>query len=112
MSEEFVPESGISDDDRLWALLAYLFAPIVPVIIMFMEDKKERPFIKAHNAQALAWGLVGWAISMILSPVFGIGCLVGVAYAIITIIWAVKANKGEYIEIPVITKFCKDQGWA
>jgi uncharacterized membrane protein len=112
MSEEFVPESGVTSDDRLWATLAYIFSPLIPVVILLMDEKKSRPFIKAHNIQALAWGLIGWVVSMILTPVVGVGCIVGVAYLVITIIWAVKANKGEYIEIPVITNFVKGQGWA
>ena len=111
MSEEFVPESGITDDDRLWATLAYIFSPLVPIIILLMDDKKNRPFIKAHNVQALIWGAVSTVLISVLSVIV-IGCFLAVAYIIITIIWAVKANKGEYVEIPVITKFCKDQGWA
>ncbi|MCD4671413.1 MAG: DUF4870 domain-containing protein [Anaerolineaceae bacterium] len=112
MTENFTPESEITSDDRLWALLAYIFSPIIPVIIMLMDDKKDRPFLKAHNAQALVWGIIGWAISSLLAPVFFIGCVVWIAYIIITIIWAMKANKGELVEIPVITDFVKKQGWA
>lgn len=112
MSENFNPGSEISSDDRLWALLAYIFSPLIPVIILLMEDKKERPFIKAHNIQALVWGVIGWAVSSLLAPVFFIGCVVWVAYIVITIIWALKANKGELVEIPVITDFVKKQGWA
>lgn len=61
--------SGPTDDDKLWALLAYVLTPIVPIIILFMEDKKDRPFIKAHNAQALAWGLVNMIGGTILSSI-------------------------------------------
>ena len=112
MSQQFVPESGVTSDDRLWATLAYIFTPIVPVIILLMEDKKNRPFLKAHNAQALAWGIILVVLSVVLTPFAFVGCIVGVAGLIVSIVWAVKANKGEYIEIPVITKFVKDQGWA
>ncbi|MBI9050326.1 MAG: DUF4870 domain-containing protein [Anaerolineaceae bacterium] len=111
MSEEFVQESGVTSDDRMWAMLAYLLSPLVPIIILLMEDKKDRPFIKAHNVQALIWGLVSSILIGVLSLVV-VGCFLAVAYIIITIIWAVKANKGEYIEIPVITNFVKGQGWA
>ncbi|MDX9864844.1 MAG: DUF4870 domain-containing protein [Anaerolineaceae bacterium] len=112
MSENFVPESQITDDDRLWAMLAYIFSPLIPIVIMLMDEKKDRPFIKAHNVQALIWGIIGYAVSSLLSFVFFIGCVVWIAYIIITIIWAMKANKGELVEIPVITKLVKDQGWA
>ena len=102
----------ITSDDKLWALLAYLLSPIVPVIILLMEDKKNRPFIKAHNAQALGLGLILWIINAVLTPVFGLGCITGVATLVIVIYYGVKANKGEYITIPVITDFVKKQGWA
>ena len=104
--------SDITSDDKLWVLLAYIFSPLVPIIILLMADKKDRPFIKANNIQALIWGVFGWVVSGILTPVAFIGCIVGIAYLVITIIWAVKANKGEIIVIPVITNFVKNQGWA
>jgi uncharacterized membrane protein len=112
MTEQFVQQPEVTSDDRLWALLAYLLSPIVPIIILLMEEKKNRPFLKAHNIQALIWGVVGWAISTLLAPVAFIGCIIGVVYLIITIMWALKANKGEYVVIPVITNFVKQQGWA
>ncbi len=102
----------ITSDDKLWALLAYLLSPIVPVIILLMEDKKNRPFIKAHNAQALVLGLILWVINAVLTPVLGIGCITAVATLIIVIYYGVKAYRGEYINIPVITDFVKKQGWA
>ncbi len=52
MTEQTVPppESIEStSDDRLWALLAYLFTPIVPVIILLLEDKKDRPFLRGKR---------------------------------------------------------------
>lgn len=111
MTENNIPVSDITDDDRMWAMLAYLLSPIVPIIILLMDDKKDRPFIKAHNVQALIWGVVMNIIAGVLSFII-VGCVIWVAYVIITIIWAVKANKGELVEIPVITNFVKNQGWA
>jgi uncharacterized membrane protein len=109
---QYSPPSDITSDDKLWALLAYILSPVVPIIILFMEDKKNRPFLKAHNAQALVFGIVGYVIGSVLSPVVGIGCLVWLVYIIFAIIWGIKANKGEYVEIPVITNWVKSQGWA
>jgi hypothetical protein len=48
----------VTSDDKLWALLTYVFTPLVPIIILLMEDKKNRPFLKAHNAQALFLGII------------------------------------------------------
>jgi hypothetical protein len=37
----------ITSDDKLWAALGYPI-PLVPIIVLLMEEKKERPFIKFH----------------------------------------------------------------
>lgn len=100
-----------TSDDRLWALLAYLFTPIVPIIILLLEDKKNRPFLRAHNAQALALGVVAWLINFVLSFVL-IGLCTSLLTIVLVIYYGVKAYKGEVFEIPVITNFVKSQGWA
>jgi uncharacterized membrane protein len=109
MSEQpFNPE--VTSDDKLWALLAYVLSPIVPIIILLMEDKKNRPFLRAHNAQALAWGLLNVVVVSLFSWVLcGIPTLI---VWVISLLWGLKAYKGEYVNIPVITDFCKKQGWA
>ena len=101
----------ITSDDKLWVLLAYIFTPIVPVIILLMEDKKNRPFIKAHNAQALAWGIVLYVVSIILSFVVVGACIGGLGF-LFGIFLGIKAYQGNYIKIPVITDFVKKQNWA
>lgn len=103
----------VTSDDKLWALLAYALSPIVPVIIMFMADKKDRPFIKAHNAQALVWGIVNVVGGTILSSVlfFCFGAPSIIIWAV-GVYWGYKAYQGELVNIPVITDFCKNQGWA
>jgi uncharacterized membrane protein len=101
----------VTDDDKLWAALAYVFSPLIPVILLLMEDKKDRPFIKAHNAQALAYGIVLYVLTFVLTFVIIGPCLGLVGWAL-AIYWAVKAYQGEYVNIPVITDFVKNQGWA
>jgi uncharacterized membrane protein len=104
-------DTEITSDDKLWALLAYIFTPIVPVIILLIEGKKDRPFIKAHNAQALAWGIVLWVVAIILSFVV-IGACVGALGFIFNIFLGIKAYQGNYIKLPVLTDFVKKQNWA
>ena len=100
----------MSDDDKLWALLAYVLAPLVPVIILLMEDKKKRPFIRAHNGQALAWGLINMVAGTLLSTFLcGIPSL---AIWLIGCYWGWQAYQGQMVTIPVITDFVKNQGWA
>jgi uncharacterized membrane protein len=100
----------ITSDDKLWALLAYIFAPWVSIILMLMEDKKDRPFIKYHNAQALILGIAIIALSIVLGATV-VGLCVPVVLWIVMIYWGIQAYNGEYVEIPFVTKFAKDQGW-
>jgi uncharacterized membrane protein len=93
-------------------LLAYLFTPIIPIVLLLIDDKKNRPFLKAHYPQALAFGVVAWILSAVLSPLVFIGCVVWVAALVFQILWGIKAYNGEYVNIPVITDFVKKQGWA
>ena len=95
--------SEISSDDKLWAALTYVFSPIVPIIIMLMEDKKNRPFLRAHNAQALILGI----ITVITS-----GFCVGILVWFYQLYLAYQAYQGNTVEVPVITNLCKGQGWA
>lgn len=93
----------VTSDDKLWALLAYVLAPLVPIIILLMADKKDRPFIKAHNVQALVLGII-----TVITSSFCVGILVWL-YAIYC---GIQAYGGKTVEIPVITNFVKGQGWA
>jgi uncharacterized protein len=111
MAQQIGTPMDVTSDDKLWALLAYIFTPIVPVILLLMEDKKNRPFIKAHNAQALAWGLVTYIISFVLAFV-AIGACTGLIAFVINIYWGIQAYQGKYVTIPLITNFVKQQGWA
>ena len=103
---------GITSDDRLWALLSYLLTPLIPIIILLMEDKKNRPFIKAHYMQALILGIVLVVFLTIMAFIPFVNCIAPFAALVVMILYAIKANKGEYIDIPVITNFVKNQGWA
>ena len=111
MTEEKIIDPNITSDDKLWALLAYLFTPTIPIVLMLIEDKKDRPFLKAHYVQALVWGLIVGVLSTLLSFII-VGCFIGLAGLVLNIIWGIKAYNGEYVEIPVITDFVKKQGWA
>ena len=110
MSQEPM-SSDVTSDDKLWALLAYILTPIVPVILMLMEDKKNRPFIRAHNAQALVVGLINLVIGLLLSWTIVLAC-VPLLIWFVCIYWGIQAYNGKMVEIPVITNFVKTQGWA
>lgn len=104
------PEPGVTSDDRLWVVLCFLLAPILPLVTLFLDNKKDRPFIKYHTVPTLILGVVEGIVVAILSWIPVVNCIVPFIY-IINIIYAIKANKGVNIDIPVITQFAKGQGW-
>lgn len=99
----------VTSDDRLWAALSYVFSPLVPIIILLLEDKKDRPFIRSHNIQALVAGVILWFVMPWLA-IFTLGC--GSLIWLIMLYWAYKAFQGEMVNIPVITDLVRNQGWA
>jgi len=111
MSEQFNPSPEISDDDRLWAMLSYILSPIVPIILLLIPEKRERPFLKAHLAQSLVFGVAVYLISALFGGII-LGTIIRIAGFVFEIIWGLAANRGEYVTIPVITDLCKKQGWA
>lgn len=102
------PTFSVSSDDRLWAALDYVFAPLVPIIVLFMQDKKERPFIKAHNMQALLLGVV---MAIVVPILAGITCGIGGIVWFIMLFLAYKAYQGQVFDIPVISNIVRQQGW-
>jgi uncharacterized membrane protein len=111
MSEQFNPSPEISDDDRLWAMLSYILSPIVPIILLLIPEKRERPFLKAHVAQSLVFGVAVYLISALFGGII-LGTIIRIAGFVFEIMWGLAANRGEYVTIPVITDLCKKQGWA
>jgi len=101
----------ITSDDKLWALLAYVLAPLVPVIILLMEDKKNRPYIKAHNAQALVMGIVVFVLAVLIGWTVFLTCVPFLLW-LVMVFWGVQAYQGKYVTIPVVSDWVKKQGWA
>ena len=111
MSEKYdavTPGStDVSDDDRLWAALAWIpispLWPIIAIILLLMPEKQERPFIKYHAILALITGVVGILLSSLC---------VGVISLLAMFYYAFKAYQGERVNIPLLTEFIENQGWV
>lgn len=101
-----------TSDDKLWAALGYAI-PLVAVVMLLMEDKKNRPFIKYHAVQSIALWIVYVVLGTIITAVtFGIG---GICFAIAWLVflyWAYLAYQGKMFEVPVVTNFLKQQNWV
>lgn len=102
--ETAVEAEEVTEDDKLWALLSWLLWPLA-VVALLMEDKKDRPFIRYNAINSLAFSVVWYVVGAIT-----VGCLfvVGLVYAIYL---AIKAYQGEWVTVPVISDFVKNQGW-
>ena len=111
MSEQFnAPE--ITNDDKLWAALGYPI-PILPIIALLMEEKKDRQFVRFHAVQSLVFNVALWIIIIIVSTVtLGIGAICAPLIWLVTLWPAYDSFQGNFTEIPVITNFIKNQGWA
>ncbi len=105
------PMMEATSDDKLWALLAYVLTPLVPIIILVMEDKKNRPFIRAHNAQALVVGIINAILGITLSWTLVLSCVPLIVW-FVCIYWGIQAYSGKMVEIPVISNLVRKQGWA
>ena len=106
--EEVTPGSAAAtDDDRLWAALAWVpispLWPIIAIILLLMPEKRDRPFIKYHAMLALITGVVGILLSFLC---------VGVIILLAMFYYAFKAYQGERVNIPVLTEFAEKQGWV
>ena len=107
MAEEAVgtPMGGgeVTQDDKLWALLSYIFAPLVGIIVLLIEDKKSRPFLKYNAWVSIILGVLGILLS---------AACIGVLVWFYAIYLGIKSYQGEWVEVPVISDFVRNQGWA
>ncbi len=106
-----VPPSEITSDDKLWALLAYIFAPLVGLILLLIEDKKARPFIKYHSVVSLILGVIAVIFYVVLGWIIVGLCVGGIVWAYGLYV-GIKAYQGETVKVPVVTDFAKKQGWV
>lgn len=102
--------SDVTSDDKLWSALGYPI-PFIALIVLLMQDKRARPFIKYHAVQALAL----WVVYTVVSIVLGITVVGGCAVPVIWLAFlyaAYLAYQGKQFEVPVVTNFIKNQGWV
>ncbi len=122
-------EGQITDNDKLFAALSYIFWPLA-IFVLFSETNKNRPFQRYHAVQALGVVVALVAVGMVFGCFF---CIVNVFVSVIAdslstclsciitpvgliplaiILWfAYRAFQGEQFEIPYLTEFMKGQSW-
>lgn len=104
--------SDVTSDDRLWAALGYPI-PLIPILVLLMEDKKNRPFLRFHAIQSLVLNVAIWVVITVLSVVtFGIGAICAWIIWFVVLWPAFDAFNGNYTNIPALTDFMRKQGWV
>ena len=98
------PMMDITSDDKLWAALGYVI-PIIAIVVLLMEDKKSRPYIRFNAVQSLV-------ATVILSILSTVTCGFGAVPFLIMLWWAYQAYMGQDVRIPMISDFIRKQGWA
>ena len=107
MAEEMVgaPMGGeeITQDDKLWALLSYIFCPLIGIIVLLLEDKKNRPFLKYNAVVSIILGILGVLLSW---------ACIGILVWFYAIYLGIKSYQGEWVQVPLVSDFVRNQGWA
>jgi len=98
------PMSDLTSDDKLWAALGYAI-PLIAIVVLFMEVKKSRPYIKFNAIQSIVVTIV---LSIIASVTLGCGSIL----FLVLFWWAYQAYQGQDVRIPMISDFIRNQGWA
>ena len=108
MTDELFSSSEITSDDRVFAALSWIpvspLWPIFAIVVLLLDDKKDRPFIRYNAILSLATGVILIPLSIVT-----LGCAAFLYF--VFFYWAYLAYQGQRVEIPVVTDFAKNQGW-
>ncbi len=111
MSQAKVSTDATSDD-KLWAALGYPIG-LIAIIMLFMEDKKNRPFIRYHAVQSIALWVVYVVLGVVITTVtLGFG---GICFGVVWLAFlyaAYLAYQGQMFTVPLVTDFIKNQHWV
>lgn len=100
----------VTQDDKLWAALGYPI-PLIALVMLLMEDKKVRPFIKYHAVQSLVLNVAIYVVMLILA-ITVVGAICAPILWFVTLWPAIESYQGKYMELPLISDFIKNQGWV
>ncbi|MFT5195002.1 MAG: putative membrane protein [Candidatus Promineifilaceae bacterium] len=105
----------ITDDDKLWGALS-LAIPIVGLIALLMEEKKNRAFIRHAAVNGLAVSVATFVVTFVLGFIPLINCIGGLlglgVFAYMIYLAVTETYNGEYVEIPFVSDFVRGQGWV
>lgn len=115
-----------SDNDKVLAGLSYVSQIVLPVILplvlLLSDEGKRSAFVRHHSVQSLALLVISILYEMVVGTVvLVIGAVVPCLLAILWVLFLVplvplvyygwKAFQGEYVEMPWLTAFLKQNNW-
>ena len=127
-------ESGISAEERQWAMFAHLSALLgglltsgwagsigcfLGPLIIWMVKKDTMPFVDDQAKEALNFNItvaiiffVLWAVTFLTLFIGGVltvplMVIVGIAWLVLTVIASIKANQGERYRYPMTLRLVK-----
>jgi uncharacterized membrane protein len=98
--------------------------PIVSIVLLLADGNKDRPFQRYHATTSLLFWVAaaGYeilaAIAFTILTIITFGCLAVCLWVLffvphlIALWYMIQAYQGHYVEIPVISRFVREQGWA
>jgi uncharacterized membrane protein len=102
-------EAQVTEDDKLWAALSWLpvspLWPLVGILMLLVEGKKDRPFIRYNSVLSLVTGIALIPVSVVTMGLGAVGYL-------FFFYWAYQAYQGETVRIPWVSDWIRDQGWG
>ncbi len=107
--------SGISQDDKMMAMLAHLLAIVTGFIgplIIWLIKKDQSKFVAFHAMQALFFHLALNVVMFVLGITIILALaapLVWIAGIVFAVIAGLAANRGEWYELPVVGKIARQQ---
>ena len=104
-----------SSDERTLAMLCHLsvlFGSLILPTVIFLWKRDSSPFVAYHAAQAAVFQICTFFLaSALFCMSFGLAGFVVVAPAIAGVVWATKANQGQWTGYPFIAHIgLPDQG--
>lgn len=115
------PQPMSQQDEKTWATLVHLAPflaavvgiPFLGPLIVFLVFKDRGPFVRFHAAQALNFQIIItialWVFGLLSIVLIGIPFLIitGIAWVVLSIVAAIKANNGEWYRYPMTPELVK-----
>ncbi len=107
-NQQPIVPGDVTSDDRLWAALSWIpvspLWPVLAIVVMLLEDTKNRPFVRYNAVLSIATGVILIPVSIIT---LGLGALLYLVF----FYWAYLSYQGQTVEVPFVSAFVRRQGW-